>query len=411
MKKRDLICTLGALFYLYDYFIQVTPSVMKPWLMRDFGLNATHFSLLGASFLIPYALMQIPAGLLLDRFGARRLLTAAASLSALALALFSSTASFSLAIGCRALLGCAAAVSFISAIYLIANWFSHRWFAPLAGMVQTSACVGSILGLAPIAYALTLTSWQTVILWMSALTLVLSLLFWWLIEDTPLGHIVITENNNRITAGLRALQAQPRLWWIFIIDLFAWAPVSSLGALWGVPYLMEAKSVTALEASHLCNFFWLGLGCGSILIGYLSEKIQRRCLPIIICFIIGTYSSACLLSAHSLSIPIISLCLFGLGSSAATQTLTFSLLKDNAPPHVFGCLSGFNNMASILGGAGAQIIMGILIQSHHHATTTLLGYQHALTLLPLCAISGLVITIFFIQETHCRSQSHEKKRI
>ena len=128
MKKRYLICSLGALFYLYDYFIQVTPSVMKPWLMHDFQLNAADFSLLGACFLIPYALMQIPAGLLLDRYGARRLLTVAALLSAIALALFSSTASFSLALGCRALLGCAAAVSFISAIYLIANWFSHRWF-------------------------------------------------------------------------------------------------------------------------------------------------------------------------------------------------------------------------------------------------------------------------------------------
>ena len=101
MKKRYLICSLGALFYLYDYFIQVTPSVMKPWLMHDFRLNSADFSLLGACFLVPYALMQIPAGLLLDRYGARRLLTVAALLSALALALFSSTASFSLALQLR----------------------------------------------------------------------------------------------------------------------------------------------------------------------------------------------------------------------------------------------------------------------------------------------------------------------
>ena len=405
MSKRILICTLGALFYLYDYFVQVTPSVMQPALSDYFHLGLTDFSLMGACFLIPYAIMQIPAGLLLDRYGARRLLTLAALFSALALFLFASTHSFTIALGCRATLGCAAAFSFICAIYLIANWFSHRWFAPLAGVVQTSACIGSLLGLAPIAYAMHHHAWQQVINGMAAFTLALSLLFWWIIEDTPHAqHPTPSKQQSAIKDSMATLKHIPQLWWIFAIDLLAWAPVSSIGALWGVPYLMEAKGVNAIQASHWCNAFWIGLAIGSIMIGGISEQLARRRAPIVCCFIIALISSLELAQAPTVSSLTIYLALFGLGFSAATQTLTFSLLKDHAPPPVFGCLSGLNNMASILGGAGTQIAMGILIERHHHSTLHLLGYQHALLLLPGVAITGLLISTLFIKETHCQTQ-------
>ena len=109
----SVICILAAMFYMYEYTLQVSPAVMTNELMRDLGLNAASLGTMAAFYYYSYTPMQLPAGLLFDRFGPRRLITLAILVCALGAFLFGITPNAFMASFGRSLMGIAPSFSFI----------------------------------------------------------------------------------------------------------------------------------------------------------------------------------------------------------------------------------------------------------------------------------------------------------
>src|SRR3990167_10225734 len=100
-----MICGLGALFYAYEYLLRITPSAMEFALRSHFGLAATGFGLLSSIYYYAYVPMQLPVGILMDRFGPRRLLTFACLVCVIGTFMFANTSSMSIAMIGRFLVG------------------------------------------------------------------------------------------------------------------------------------------------------------------------------------------------------------------------------------------------------------------------------------------------------------------
>jgi len=393
-SQAIFICILGTSFYCFDYFAQVTPSVMSQQLMQHFHLNAAGLGLLSSSFFLPYCCMQLPAGLLLQRFGTRTTLTVAALISAIALILFANTDHWISALIARALLGGCAAFSFVSALFLIAQWFPTRLFAPLTGAIQFSATAGSIIGLAPIAKALHHYHWQFIILTMGLFALLLSALFALAIRDRTTEPV--HQQSLALKSTIQCIRHQPRLMIIFAVGFISWIPISSMGALWGVPYLVSTLQISTAQAAHDISFLWIGLAIGSFVVGWLSECIQHRAYMSIICFLLALSSSLIIIFFPHMNQFSLQLALFALGFSAGNQALSFAYLKDQVPSTLFCGLSGINNMSAILGGALAQISIGYSLSWQQHVTQIHTAYnwhqyQHALIIIPIAAACGLAL--------------------
>ena len=140
-----LIFFLAASFYLYEFILQVAPSVMAESMMRTFGVTGQGFGFISAFYFYAYAPAQLPAGVLYDRYGPRKLMTFAIILCALGSAFFASTDSiFTACIG-RFLIGIGSAFSFIGVLVLISRWFPPYYFAILAGVAQLMSSVGAMM--------------------------------------------------------------------------------------------------------------------------------------------------------------------------------------------------------------------------------------------------------------------------
>ena len=216
-----IICLIGCVFYGFDYLVQVTPSVMTHQLMQHLDITPSGLGLLGAGFFITYAAMQLPAGLLLERYGARKALSLASALCSVGLFLFAHTQSFWLAFLARSMMGITAAFSFISAIFLINRWASNPWFAPLTGVAQLAGALGSILGLAPVAHMLQQGSWQQAINSIAWVALLLSLVFFTLIRDGHAPRPTQTQSKDKpsVLTSLHYLNKQRRLLILFFLGL------------------------------------------------------------------------------------------------------------------------------------------------------------------------------------------------
>lgn len=410
--RGGVICTLAALFYVYDYFIQVSPSVMVSDLMRDFHVGAGALGLLSACFFYAYAAMQMPAGWLLDRLGARYLLTFAVLVSAAGVGLFGFSQSVWLACLSRFMIGFGSAFAFISTLYLIANWFPHRYFTTLAGFVQLGACLGSMLGLTPIALLVDSLGWRTAMLNTSVATLGLAILFFLVIRNQPSHDQAPNQDAQQSAPFMQTflqLIKNRQVMVICLCGLLSWVPVGGVGALWGVPYIMKVYHLSNTDASRYVLYFWLGLGIGSPLMGWLSQQWQRRKRPMVICFSAACIASLMLLSAPHLSASWMVVALGLLGFSASIQSLTFGVLKDIVPASQFAFASGMNNMAAILGGGIAQPLIGLSLRwfwqgNYHNGMPhySVANYQYSLLLLMPIAILGVTIATMGLRETFCQ---------
>src|SRR5262245_4686008 len=122
----------GAVFFFYAWVLRVAPSVMVEELMRDFAVGAAVLGHLSAAYFYGYAGMQIPVGVLLDRFGPRRLMTLAALVCAACCVLLATSTSLGLATAGRFLIGASAAVSLVGSMAVAGQWFHSNRFALLS---------------------------------------------------------------------------------------------------------------------------------------------------------------------------------------------------------------------------------------------------------------------------------------
>lgn len=141
---------LGALLYLIGFYQRVAPAVMTDRLMSEFAIGATELGNLSAFYFYSYVAMQIPTGILADRWGPRRLLTAGAAVAAIGTALFAVAADLWWANAGRLLIGASVAVAFVSMLKLATHWFAPRQFALASGLALLFGVVGGVIAGVPL---------------------------------------------------------------------------------------------------------------------------------------------------------------------------------------------------------------------------------------------------------------------
>lgn len=159
-SRAWLIWGLAAAFFFCDYVARVSLGVMVSDLGAEFNISATRLSAISIYFYLPYVLMQIPVGILVDRYGVRYLLIAMSILTGIACALFGLAGHVWVLELARFLLGFGAAFAFVSALKLAAEWFPSSWLGLLAGLTQALGMIGAAFGGYPIVVSMVAIGWR-----------------------------------------------------------------------------------------------------------------------------------------------------------------------------------------------------------------------------------------------------------
>lgn len=408
-----VICSLSSLFYVYDFFVRVAPSAITHELMRDFHMDAKALGIMSAFFFYAYTPMQIPAGLLYDRFGPRILMTLMMALCSLGAVIFGSTHSVEMLSLARFMIGFASAFAFVGSLILAARWFPPKYFALITGLVQVMGCLGAIVGEAPVALVTPLIGWRNTFLYTAAIGAVITVLFWLILRDGPteetISHVVHVPAKNEFTR-LWTVCKNPQTWWAGLCGFACWAPITAFAELWGVPFLQAKYHVSSAIAAGSVSVVWIGIAVGSPVIGWWSDAIRSRRIPLVICNLIGFIAALSVIYLPTPNWWIMYVFLFMYGVAASAQAITFGVVQDNNPPSVAGTALGFNNMAVIFGGLVVQPVIGILLKSswtgemlHGAPVYSAANYLTAFSIIPLCSVLGIIVSIFFLKETHCEA--------
>jgi len=313
----------------------------------------------------------------------------------------------------RTLEGISAAFSFTGAIYLIVRWLPPAMLAMFVGILQLTASIGAISGESVIANMLRHYSWRTIITASGFIGIIIALIIWLVVKDHPTHLKNNTLKHKKPEFGMLQsiyiILSNPQTWYVALFAFCIWGPTLAFAALWGIPFLKTGLHIDTFHAANAIAIIWIGIGLGSPIIGWLSDKIKKRCLPLMCTALLGFISMTSLIYIPHIPRFLIYLMLFAIGIALSAQTLTFAVIKDNNPIEITSTANGFNNMAVVLSGVMLQPFIGKLLDMNFHGTIVngmriyqLHNYLIAFSVLPICFLIATIMGMFFIKETHCK---------
>jgi MFS family permease len=402
---------LVALFYCYGSFQRVAPAVMVPDLMAEFAAGAALLGSLSAFYFYAYATLQLPVGLMLDRWGERRVMTAAAVLAGAGSLLFAIADDVGTANLGRLLIGTGSAFTWIGCLTTAAIWFPPRRFALVAGLSSLAGMVGAIGAQAPLAALVTAIGWRDSMLWGAAFAFLLAIAIAAVVRDRPRtrqapGRPPATV--QALAAGVRAAAADRQLWIAAFAGCMMSTPVLAFAGLWGVPYLMAAYELSRPGAALIASVMMIGWAIGGPVFGWLSDRTGRRRRPMIAGAVGACVTMAACIYVPGLSTVSVGLLLFVNGFFAGSMILVFAVIRERHGSGHIGSAYGLVNTVIMSSGAVFQPLIGLLLDLGWDGRMeagarvySRAAYDLAFGTLPAVFAAGIA-AMLLIHETWCR---------
>jgi len=401
-----VVWALGALFYAYEYLLRVTPNAIAPDLMRAFSLSAESLGSLAAVYYLSYTVMQLPVGILIDRYGPRKLLTFASLMCALGTYLFVSPDLSIARIG-RFLVGFGSAFAFVGVLKLSANWFNPHRFALLSGLASSLGVVGAIFGVVLMTALGDLFGWLGTVVYSAHFGIFLALIIFLVIRDQPSGgtSTVSPIEHERMTLKdifrtFLKIIVNPHMWLIGVIGFLLYLPTTSFADMWGELYLEQARHMTKTEASWANACIYFGWGLFAPFSGYLSDRMKHRRIPMILSGFLAAIVITIILYVPNIPTWGIFVLLFVFGALYSAQPIVFAVAREISPDRASGTAVATTNMLVMLGGVFVQPFVGKLLDwvggssvvdgVHIYPVTS---YQIALAILPIGLVLGALLTM------------------
>lgn len=347
----------GALFFFYAWVLRVSPSVMVEELMRDFSVGATAVGSLSAFYFYGYAGMQIPVGMMIDRFGPRRLLTISALICGLSCLLAAWSPTFTgVSIG-RFLIGASAAFSLVGSLAVAGQWFDASRFATLGGLAMAAGMAGGVLGQAPVRLLVEAHGWRPTVAVMALGGIVLAVMAMAFVRDKTRG----TGGIRQVFSGLGHVFGNLQTWLIAMAGLGVNGTLLGFGGLWGVPFMGAAHDLEPATAAFVTSLLIAGWGCGAPFFGWLSGRLGKRRTPFLIGYAIAIPSFLALVFAPRLPAEALGVLTFLTGFGGSAQLMCFALVREVNPPALAGTAIGVVNAMVTGTGAIYQPLIGSIM--------------------------------------------------
>lgn len=391
------ICFLAAIFYGYDFFIRVAPSVMVGQLKSAFGIDSASIGFLSAAYFYAYILFQVPAGIMLDKYNQRWIISGAMFLCMVGNFLFSFANIYFLAFLGRVFMGVGSAFGFIGAAKLATMWLPRRF---LSFFISLTTIIGLLGGLVADTFLSELVNglgWRhgnNVFTYIGLVITVLMIIF---IKDNPeyiekyknVKHETLWDRVKKLPLVLKNLP----FWAVSIVGGMLFIPINVLASLWGVSFIEAKFGVAVEEASELNSLLFIGNAVGCSLIAVITIFTKRyRFLLLLSCILSALL--AFIVTYMPMPIWLFIIFYFLIGVSIGPQVLTFGIGKAVCPEEASAtAVAGVNMINNLIGTILLPLFGWLLMEfstKHHvaskHVVYSLNDYYFAMGLIPLLVL-------------------------
>ena len=360
-----MVWATGLLAYVVAVLDRTTLGVSGLAAADRFDASPSLLSTFVVLQVVVYAGAQVPAGILLDRYGSRVLIVAGAALMASGQLLLALTESLPLAISARAVVGLGDALTFISVLRLVPRWFEPRRVPLLTQLTGICGQLGQVLSALPFLALLTGTTWATAYVSVAAFGVLAMVLALAMVKDTPHGRVVAAENLSvhAVLSSVKTVWLRPGTRLGFFTHMGTQFSVTVFCLMWGVPYLTVAQGQSAHMAGALLTISVLAAICAGVLIGILTGRYPHRRSWIVLAII----GSNALVWTVVLALPgraplwLLVVLVVVISAGGPGSMVGFDFARTFNPSATLGTAQGMVNMGGFIASLLVMQAMGVLL--------------------------------------------------
>lgn len=347
-----------ALAYVVSYGMRTINAVIAPSLIADLQLTASQLGLLASAYFLTFALMQLPVGLLLDRFGPRRVDALLMLITVLGCALFASASSFAWLWVGRALIGIGVSACLMAAVQSYALYFKPHLQGSMSSWMLMAGSVGAVLVTTPVHHALPFIGWRGVFWLVAGICAVASAALWWGLPRLPFPGRGTPMRS--LLPGFVTIFRNPHFWRVAPLAAFVQGGFMAFSGLWMGPWLRHVQGLDADQTASALFWFSICLMSGYLITGVVSRRLSMRSVGISPLIAAGVGGSCLVLFAQVLTDNALGLwgwMAWAVLSSASI--VTYSWCNEAFPKALAGRSSTALNLFIFLGAFGLQWGIGI----------------------------------------------------
>jgi MFS family permease len=361
-------------------------SIIIPEISLAFSANAAQIGTLSAAYTYIYALAQLPAGYLIDKYNVKTILPLAALITALGCYLFAQTNTLLTAGIGRGLIGFGSAFAFVACLKIASDKIAANKFALIVGLTNVLGAAGGLIGSKPYLTLVQIFDWRVVNIFSSYIALIFAVILWLIIEPNSSHQVEEVPSFKNLTKNIFSNR---QLWLIISFGGLMIAPISTYTQLWGASFLQAHNNINLAQASLLNSTTFFGIALGGPLIGFLNNYFHSTKTLLYLGCIGALTSLACILLLNSNNALYLSTIHLLLGLFTSCMLLCFTLVTTNIHKRNHGFIIGILNSCIMLISGSFQIIAGKIIQLNNQSI--LIGMLPLIACHLLCLIIALKI--------------------
>lgn len=419
-RTRIIIYSILVLAYMSVFFHRMAPGVVSAELMASFHTSAAALGSLAAMYYYIYTLMQIPAGVLADTLGNRISVTMGNLVAGIGSIIFATAETIELASFGRFMVGLGVSVIFVGLMKNNAVWFKDKIYGLVAGVTILMGNLGSVLAAKPLSALLNIWTWREIFMAIGGLSLFLALLTFLFVRNRPEdagfksvremeGKTAHAERHQHWIKDLIKVVKNITIWPGFWINFGMAGGLFAFAGLWGIPLLRDSFGMSRDDASLYTTITLISLAIGTLLAGWISDRIGLR-KPVVL-ISASIYAVAWLALIYVPWQPgYFAMLLFMLiGLTSGGFVVTYPCAKEVTQPALSGMAISLVNTGLFLGAAIAQTLFGWILDLGWDGQIvnginmySWQNYQHAMLLMFVLAIIAVVAALR-IKETGCKN--------
>ncbi|AJI52493.1 MFS transporter [Francisella philomiragia] len=402
-----------AVFFMYEFLLRTILGTFEHQIISDLDLSILTFSILSSTaYQLTYGIMQIPVGIITDKLGLKKALTLAILVCALGVGLLGVSNSFGAALVYRVMIGFGASFGFLCLLIAVYDWLPHKHIGLFIGLSQFIGVLGPMLAAGPLESLSQAggIDWRYVFIILAIIGVVLAGITIVIVKnndqsgESGKNRFIILNTPTSVMKEIQSIFYNKQIWLIAVFSATTYLAIEYLSEN-ATKSFLSLNGFDAKFSSYLITLAWLGYGIGCPTLGAISDRIKRR-KPVMIFAICLTFVSLATIIFFPINQAILYLSFICLGLGASGQSIGFAIIAEQSSSGCRAAALGVNNFLIMLSvGVGSPIISEVFdLFSNQGKNPSITSYQTSLSLLLVFTALGVLISIFFIKETFCRSK-------
>lgn len=401
-RYRWVVFTAVLFTYLFMSSQRTAPGLVTEQIMTDFHMQATTFGLLTSIQFFVYAVLQVPMGILADRYGPNFFLIAGASLTGVGTIFYSlSTHEFVLFFA-RILTGVGDATIWVNLVLVLGQWFTKKEFTRLVGIGSMMGNLGYLLATVPLSLLIGRLGWRPSFLMMGSLLCLFGIILYLiLIQQTKQTLFKVSDIKHVKTWPLlKKTFSSRQAWALFFCHFGVVGTFIGFISSWSVPYGMNVYEMTRSASSQLIMIGLIGSIIGAPFLSWLSSRLNtiKKTYIIVHVLLFFTWFVFIIFSGRP-PLKLLYILFFVIGFSYGSNALTFAIVRQSFPMKEVGIVTGFANAGGFLSAILLPSIFGKVLDYFSVISNSVHdGYFYGFIIPVIFSIIGLIGVITIHEE-------------